>query len=276
MSNEDSKKPKIITITSGKGGVGKSIIAANMANILSIYGYKVALFDASLGLSNQDIILNVKVRKNLIDFLKGECGLSEIVMQIKDNFLFIPSDSGDEIFDFNPKNILDRFNSESSFSNKLDYIIYDTSSGIGEGVITFMENSDEIIVITEPTPCAITDAYATIKIASKYSQNISMILNRVSSSHEGNLIYDKIKKVAVKNLGSSINLTHLGSITTNQTIVKSSKYRQLFTDKYPNSLSSHELNEIIKTMVHKLEHKVLYSQRRKSFTVFVRRLIEKF
>jgi flagellar biosynthesis protein FlhG len=276
MPNEESKKPKIITIASGKGGVGKSVISANMANILSIYGYKVAIFDASLGLSNQDIILNVKARKSLIDFLKGECSLSEVIIEIKENFLLIPADSGDEIFDFDPQTILDSFNYQSSFLKDFDYIIFDTSSGIGEGVVTFMQNSDEIIVVTEPTPCAITDAYATIKIASKYSQNISLILNRVSSAHEGNLIYDKIKKVATKNLEKDTNLTHLGSITASQTIVKSSKYRQLFTDKYPNSLSSHELNEIIKNLVYKLEHKVLYSQRRKSFTVFVRRLIEKF
>jgi flagellar biosynthesis protein FlhG len=275
QSNQD-KKPKIISITSGKGGVGKSIIAANMANILALYEYKVAIFDASLGLSNQDIILNAKVDKNILNFIKGECSFSEITININDNLILIPMESGDEIFDISIQDILDAFAKEKSFLESIDYLIFDTSSGIDKEVQHFINEADEVIVVTEPTPCAITNAYASIKISANFTTNISLILNRVSSSYEGNLIYDKIYNVAIKNLNSSLNLTHLGSITKNSTISKSSKKRLLFSTKYPNSLSSHELNEIIKNLVYKLEHKVLYSKGRKSFAVFVRRLIEKF
>lgn len=269
-------KTKIIAVTSGKGGVGKSTLSANMANILSKQGYRVAVFDADIGLANLDIIFNVKATKNLLNVLKGECTLSEIVIEVKENLLLIPGESGDEIFDFHNQIILDRFMEEASFLDSLDYLIIDTGAGIGRHIQLFLEEADEVIIITTPDPSAITDAYATIKVTSNINTHVNLILNHVSNEREGNLIFNKIKNVADNNLNSSLELTYLGSLTRNETISKSSKYRVLFTQEYPNSVSTYELNEIIQNLVYKLEHKVLNSQARKSFAVFVRRLIEKF
>ncbi len=270
------KSAKIIAITSGKGGVGKSIISANMANILSYYGYRVVVVDVSFGLSNQDIIFHIPNSKNLLHYLKDEASLGEIMVEIKQNLFLIPSESGNEIFDFDASEVIERLITRDKILDMVDYLIFDTSSGIYPTVESFIEASDEVIVVTEPTPTAITDAYATIKIASNHNKSISMILNRVSSSHEGNLIFDKIDKVATQNLNLEKNIEFLGSISTSKIIEKTSKYRELFTSRYPNSNSSYELNEIIKKFIKKLEHKVLHSHRRKSFTVFVRHLIEKF
>ncbi len=269
-------KTKIIAITSGKGGVGKSTVSANMANILSKQGYRIAVFDADIGLANLDIIFNVKAKKNLLNVLKGECTLSEVVIEVKENLLLIPGESGDEIFDFNNQVILDRFMDEAAFLDSLDYLIIDTGAGIGRHIQLFLEEADEVIIITTPDPSAITDAYATIKVTSHINTHVNLILNNVANDKEGNLIFNKIKNVADNNLDSKLKLTYLGSLTQDETISKSSKYRVLFTQEYPNSVSTYELNEIIQNLVYKLEHKVLNSQVRKSFAVFVRRLIEKF
>lgn len=274
--NDKEIKTKIVAVTSGKGGVGKSTLSANMANILANSGHRVAVFDADIGLANLDIIFNVKATKNLLHVLKGECSLSEIVIEVKENLLLIPGESGDEIFDYNNQIILDRFMQEAGFLDSLDYLIIDTGAGIGRNVQLFLEEADEVIVLTMPDPSAITDAYATIKVTSKINNHINLILNNVSNSKEGNLIYNKIKNVADNNLDASLNLTYLGSLSQDDTISKSSKYRLLFTEEYPNSVSTYELNEIIQNLVYKLEHKVLNSKVRKSFAVFVRRLIEKF
>ncbi len=269
-------KTKIIAITSGKGGVGKSTVSANMANVLSKQGYRVAVFDADIGLANLDIIFNVKATKNLLNVLRGDCSLNEVVIEVKENLLLIPGESGDEIFDFNNQVILDRFMDEASFLDSLDYLIIDTGAGIGHHVQLFLEEADEVIILTTPDPSAITDAYATIKVTSNINTNVNLILNNVANSKEGRLIFDKIKNVADNNLNPDLKLTYLGSLTQDETISKSSKYRVLFTQEYPNSVSTYELNEIIQNIVYKLEHKVLNSKVRKSFAVFVRRLIEKF
>jgi flagellar biosynthesis protein FlhG len=273
---EKEIQTKIIAITSGKGGVGKSTLTANMANILTKEGYRVAVFDADIGLANLDIIFHVKTQKNLLNVLKGECSLKDIVIEVKENLLLIPGESGDEIFDFNNQVILDRFMEEASFLNTIDYLLIDTGAGIGRNVQLFLEEADEVIIITTPDPSAITDAYATIKVTSHINPHINLILNHVNSDKEGSLIFNKIKNVAANNLDSSLELTYLGSLHKDETITNSSKYRELFSEKYPNSLSTFELNEIIQNLVYKLEHKVLDSKVRKSFAVFVRRLIEKF
>ena len=267
---------KILAITSGKGGVGKSTISANMANLLAKQGYKVAVFDADIGLANLDIIFNIKIKKNLLNVLKGECLLEDVVIKIKKNLFLIPGESGDEIFDFNNQVILDRFMDEAIFLDTLDYLIIDTGAGIGHNVQLFLEEADEVIVVTAPDPSAITDAYATIKVTSQINKNINLILNHVDHAKEGRLIFDKIKNVADNNLDSDLSLTYLGALSKDDTISKSSKFRLLFSEENPNSVSTFELNEIIQNLHLKLEHKVLRPKVRKSFAVFVRRLIEKF
>ena len=273
---EKTSDTKIIAITSGKGGVGKSTLAANISNLLASQGYRVAVFDADIGLANLDIIFNVKASKNLLNVLKGEASLQEVVIEVKENLLLIPGESGDEIFDFNNQVILDRFMEEASFLDSLDYLIIDTGAGIGHNVQLFLEEADEVIVITMPDPSAITDAYATIKVTSQINSHINLILNHVSNQEEGNLIFNKIKNVATNNLDNSLELHYLGALSDDKTISNASKYRLLFTQEYPNSVSTFELNEIIQNLVHKVEHKVLNPKVRKSFAVFVRRLIEKF
>jgi flagellar biosynthesis protein FlhG len=99
-AKESKTHTKFIAITSGKGGVGKSTVSANMANVLANNGYKVALFDADIGLANLDVILNVRIDKNILHVLKGECSLEDIIINVKKNLILIPGESGDEILKY--------------------------------------------------------------------------------------------------------------------------------------------------------------------------------
>jgi flagellar biosynthesis protein FlhG len=271
-----SNRAKIITVANSKGGVGKSVISANMAWLLAKNGYKTALLDASLGSANLDILLNVKVDKNLLNFLKDEASIAEVVMEVKENLFLIPGDSGDEITLFNSQYLINKLFEESAFLEKLDYLIIDTSSAIDENMQHFLKIADEIVVVTTDEPTSLTEAYTTIKAAQKFSNEIDMVFNSVERRGDASLIFSKLKKVALQNIDERVKLNLLGIITYTKLIPKSSKKRALFCERYPNSLPSYQLNEIIENLIYKLEHKVLNPQVKKSFSVIISRLIEKF
>jgi flagellar biosynthesis protein FlhG len=275
-SSIDRPKTKVLTIASGKGGVGKSVIAANIATLLANRGYKVGIFDAAIGLANLDIIFNIKTDKNLLNLLKGEATLKDIVVKVSDNLSLIPSESGDEIFNFSDNEIYNALTKESDFLDNLDYFIIDTNAGIGNSVSTFIKNADEVIVVTQPDPTAITDAYALIKIASKLNENLNLIVNLTQDEKEGRFIYDRIKNVAEHNLENELFLNFLGSIDTSRLISKSTKLRKLFTKTNPNSIASSQLGDIVDNLILQLEYQAPKTKKKNSFKLFFKRLIENF
>ena len=276
VSAKEQSHTKFIAITSGKGGVGKSTVSANMANVLANNGYKVGLFDADIGLANLDVILNVRIDKNILHVLKGECTLSDVIVPIKKNLLLIPGESGDEILKYSEQFLFERFLEETKVLNDLDFMIIDTGAGIGEHIQLFLEAADEVIVVTVPDPAAITDAYATIKITSKTQSNIHLILNMTKSEKEAQLIFDKINKVAMANIGNGLKLNLIGKLPEDKLISKSIKQRTLFTNDAPKSLASLDMKRIVNNLVYKLERKVLKTDTNKSFGSFFKRIIEQF
>ncbi|WP_263832153.1 MinD/ParA family protein [Sulfurospirillum oryzae] len=276
VSAKEHSHTKYIAITSGKGGVGKSTVSANMANVLSNNGYKVGLFDADIGLANLDVILNVRIDKNILHVLKGECSLKDVIVPIKKNLLLIPGESGDEILKYSEQFLFERFLEETKVLNDLDFMIIDTGAGIGGHIQLFLEAADEVIVVTVPDPAAITDAYATIKITSKTQSNIHVILNMTKSEKEAQLIFDKINKVAMANIGNGLKLNLIGKLPEDKLISKSIKQRTLFTNDAPNSLAALDMKRIVNNLVYKLERKVLKTDTNKSFGSFFKRIIEQF
>ena len=276
QSQKKAKNTHFIAITSGKGGVGKSTISANLANVLSQNGYKVGLFDADIGLANLDVILNVKMGKNLLHVLKGECSLKDILIPINMNLILIPGESGDEILKFNNQFLFERFLDEASELDQLDFLIIDTGAGIGGSTQLFLEAADEVVVVTVPDPAAITDAYAVIKIVSRFKNNELLLLNMVKNEAEATRIYENVKRVANANIGPSLNLELIGYVASDKSVARSIKQRTLFTDDEVYGSASVQIKQIASNLLYRLERNVLKDEQSRSFGGFFKRLIEQF
>ncbi|PAF47119.1 ATP-binding protein [Helicobacter sp. 12S02634-8] len=264
-------RTKFIAITSGKGGVGKSTISANLSYALYKLGYRVGVFDADIGLANLDVIFGVKTHKNILHALRGEAQFDEVIYAIEEGLYLIAGDSGDEILKYANQDILDSFISESKLLDSLDYMIIDTGAGIGEVTQAFLNASDHIIVVTTPDPAAITDAYATIKINSKIKQELFVLINMAASSKEGLKVFEKIQNVAKKNL-PHLQLDFLGCLYSSDAVKKSTKYRELLCKIEPINGFSSSIKQIAKIITSKMEHNMLEPSK-ESFAGFFKRIL---
>lgn len=278
--NANKKSTQIIAITSGKGGVGKSTISANLAYTLWDAGYKVGVFDADIGLANLDVVFGVKAEKNLLDVLKGSAKLDDIILPIEHDLLLIPGHTGDEIFAYD-ENMADNF--KSAILDNLDFLLLDTGAGIAESIQRFLRLSNHLIVITQPDPSAMTDAYASIKVASKNKNKIFVIINQAKSLKEADNIFARIQSVARANI-PHLNLCLLGRIQTSDIITQCNRARKLFTKVFPASPPTASIQIIAQNLLSNLsqnlgenitEQNMLLNNESK-FNRFLRNLLYRF
>lgn len=195
---------RTIAVTSGKGGVGKTNISANMGLALSQRGKRVVIFDADLGLANLDVILGTKAQFNLQHVLSGDRKLAEIATHGPAGIQFIAGGSGvDALINVNSSQ-LERFLTElQEFSKFTDIMVFDTGAGIDETVMTFLQAADETLLIITPDPASITDAYATAKVlfARKPEAVVRVVMNQVLDEAQARAVYSKINGIAQQFLG---------------------------------------------------------------------------
>lgn len=274
-SSIDSKPTRIIAITSGKGGVGKSTISANLAYTLWDMGYKVGVFDADIGLANLDVIFGVSMKQSLLDVLQGNAKLDDIIVPVESGLILIPGYTGEEIFDYN-ESIADKLKSDSL--DNLDFLLIDTGAGIAKNVQRFLEISSYLIVVTQPDPSAMTDAYATIKVSSKHKNNIFLIINQSKSLGEADNVFSKIQSVASANI-PNLTLQMLGKIPTSDLITQSSRARKLFAKIFPQSPPTASIQTIARNLVESfgdsMEQNMLLNNENR-FNRFVRNLLYRF
>ncbi len=265
---------RFVTITSGKGGVGKSTISANISYLLSRYGYKVALFDADIGLANQDIILGVKPQYTILDVMKGEASFEECVIEIDQNFFLIPGENGEEILEFDNEELLENFYKGVESFDDLDFLIIDTGAGIGETVRSFIKASTDTIIVTAPDPSAIMDAYSMIKYSAKIKEEIYLILNRVKNKKEAVKIFNNLQNVADKYIKEPIKLELLGFIENSSLIEEATKKRELFVKEYASSIPALQIADIVKKLTNSLTKDGEHIKKTPNIAIFFKRLLQ--
>ena len=267
---------RVVAITSGKGGVGKSILSANIAYVLAKKGFKVGIMDADIGLANLDVMFNVRAEKNILHVLKAEASFEEIIVPLEENLWLIPGESGDEILKFSDTTIVSRFIDEVQMLENLDFLIVDTGAGIGDTVQMFLKAADDVVIVTVPDPAAITDAYAMVKVVSRSKNDISMIVNRVKNAKEGMKIFDTIKKVALGNIGDHLKLKLLGTVRGDPYVVRSLKQRVLVCKELSGIAPAGDIKAIAKALGDKKGRKMPEGQDESGIGNFFKKLLGQF
>jgi len=245
-----SKSARIITITSGKGGVGKSNIAVNMSIALSNMGHKVALIDGDLGLANVDVLLGISPEFSMADILHSNKSIMEILCEGPGGIKFLSGGSGIEELAKLDKDQLEKFITNIGIlDNYFDIIVVDTGAGISDNVLSFVMASDEVIIVTTPDPTAIMDAYALIKVISARSKDkdVKIIVNRAENISEANNVLNKLVLVSDKFL--QMKVSPLGFVLYDENVVKAVKSQVPFLTSSPNSVASKNIRNITNNLI---------------------------
>ena len=235
----NNSKMRVLSVTSGKGGVGKTNLVTNLAYVLSKFGKNVYIFDADIGLANIDVLLGLTPEYNLQHVLNGEKSINEIIVNGPGNIKIFPASSGiQELSELNDEQKILLLSEFGSIKDEIDFMFIDTGAGISSNVMYFNMAAREKIVVVTPEPTSITDAYAIMKVMStKYSiDRFKLVANQVKDEVEADDLYANLNTVAEKFLDVTIDFA--GYICKDNNIVKSVRKQQLVTELYPKSPSS--------------------------------------
>lgn len=230
---------RVIAITSGKGGVGKTNIVANLGYALSQMGKQVLILDADLGLGNLDILLGITPKYNLSHVVDGEKTLSEIAVEGPGEMYILPAASGiQEVTQLSHEQRQRLIEALYQYTDAIDVLLIDTAAGISSNVMSFNAAAHEIMVVVSPEPTSITDAYALMKILSlKYgSKQFRLLVNLVSSTDEAYDVYRQLKLVAGRFL--DITIEYFGYVLADKNVPRCVRRQRVVSELFPGSQAS--------------------------------------
>ncbi|HUO09992.1 MAG TPA: MinD/ParA family protein [Phycisphaerae bacterium] len=262
MARRSTKRAQTIAITSGKGGVGKTNLAVNLATVLAAMRRRVVLLDADLGLANADILCNVQPRFNLAHVVAGQRPLADVMTPVPAGFALIPGASGlakmADLVENDRKRIVADLD---SLSESTDAIIIDTGAGIGRNVLSFTSTADHVVIVTTPEPTAITDAYAVLKVLVRCGSSagtsggaggarISVMVNMVKNRDEAKQVHERIASVARQFLKTDVAFA--GYVVTDAAVQQSVRKRAPFVLQYPSSAAA----QCVQAWANRIDHHV--------------------
>lgn len=239
------KNPVIISISSGKGGVGKTCITINLAASLTEKGEKVLVIDCDLGLANIDIMLGINPKNNLKDIIFKDADVQDVLIRTKAGFDFIPASSGArEMTQLLHEDIEKLKYLIARISQGYDYVFLDIGAGISDTVLHFNLIASRNFVVVSRDLTSITDAYAMMKMIYQMfgKQTFDIIVNSVRDDTEGLRVFNHIDSICTKFLNFSLN--HLGSIPFDEVVSRSIMKQTVLVHLFPKSLAAIKINQI--------------------------------
>jgi flagellar biosynthesis protein FlhG len=229
----------VVSVTSGKGGVGKTHTTTNLAIALASLGHSVLVLDADLGLANVDVLLNLKPKGTLHDVLKGSLRLDDIVIEGPGSISIIPAASGvEELHELRSEEKLLLLEEIERMAYRYDYLLIDTPAGIGSDVMYFNSAAAEVVCIINGEPTSLTDTYALIKVLSTTygEKNFSVVVNNVADEGEATAAFKKLARAVERFL--KVQVRYLGWIPTDGTVRECVMQQQAISAEFPSSKAS--------------------------------------
>ncbi|MDY6949933.1 MAG: MinD/ParA family protein [Thermodesulfobacteriota bacterium] len=230
---------RVIAITSGKGGVGKTNIVANLGFSLSQLGKKVLILDADVGLGNLDILLGLTPRYNLSHVIAGMKTIGQITVDGPGNMSILPASSGiQELTELTKEQKIQILTELDALLDPVDVLLIDTAAGISSNVVTFSCTAQEIIVVVSPEPTSITDAYALMKVLflKHATSHFKLLVNLAHDSKEADEVFRQLNLVTERFL--DISIEYIGHVLLDRNLTKSVKRQKLVCETYPYSAGS--------------------------------------
>jgi flagellar biosynthesis protein FlhG len=230
---------KVIAVTGGKGGVGKTNVTLNLAMAMAQMGKKVLVLDADLGLANCDVMLGLRVEKNLFHVLSGEAELDDILIEGPFGIKIVPATSGTQsMTELSPAEHAGLIRAFSELRTAFDVLLVDTAAGISDMVLSFSRASQDVLVVVCDEPSSITDAYALMKILSREHavQRFKIVANMVRSLREGQELFAKLSRVTDRFLDVTLEL--VATIPFDENVRKAARKQKAFVDAFPKTPAS--------------------------------------
>jgi flagellar biosynthesis protein FlhG len=240
-----AKPVRVIAISSGKGGVGKTNVSVNLAVSLAALGEATLLLDADLGLANCDVMLGLTPKFTLADVMAGRCELADTILEGPRGLAVVPAASGKRhMAELTPAEHVGLIRAFSALDRPLDTLLVDTAAGINDAVLTFCQAAQDVVVVVCDEPASITDAYALIKVMSKERgvNRVQVLANQTRSPTEGRQLFEKLSRVCDRFL--DVTLVYLGAVPHDDWLRRAVQKQVPVVEAYPGSPSAQAFREI--------------------------------